>query len=212
RLELKLSHISLSSTQPNKTFNLSEVGFFTPRNNRFYGGIKNKSLNIYFYKIDPYVLLDLYFQNCLPELQFSMDIHSATFNIGLKSRQRNYLPAKKNYLFWLYFIYIFTYFFFAVQLFRASLLHRKNSTVTQIHYVIQFFLVFKILSFGIELANLCYTKYIGNAHGFLGLYSGFILRSRYLYLGLSYKYRLVLSCETQNETLGEDISDDWDLY
>ncbi|KAF9601621.1 hypothetical protein IFM89_020915 [Coptis chinensis] len=94
----------------------------------------------------------LYFKNCLSQVQVSMDIQSAMYNVDAKSGRPNYLTSGKNYLFAIYFALIAIYLSLSAA-WIIALDNRSSSPrrVFRIHYVMLVVLFARLLSFALEL-------------------------------------------------------------
>ncbi|PIA58510.1 hypothetical protein AQUCO_00500448v1 [Aquilegia coerulea] len=183
RIELNVSHISFSNHPSH--LNLShQIGFLlAPRLSasvwdpsttcylqsdfvkvlytfHFEGAVSQSpinNLNLVFSVTDPDEFI-LYFENCLhPQLNSSMDIHSAMYNLDLKSGKRNYLSAGMNYIIGVCVIGSCIYLLLSVLFLIHSLLPGKKISSG----VVLFFAVYKLTSFIVELTYLYYMKHIG---------------------------------------------------
>lgn len=188
RLQLNLSRISFSNPNPDLNLTLSHMGFFLARRlifsvDNFYfdapcilqtghamllytiGGdaLKNKKSIDILLNVTEADVFNLYFENCLsPEIRVSMDIRSAMYNLEPETSEQNYLSARKNFLFVIYFVLACIYFTFSA--FWIGALHRQRNSeggAFEIHHVMLLFPVLKLFNFLVELLRLRYIKHAG---------------------------------------------------
>ncbi|KAF8412067.1 hypothetical protein HHK36_000020 [Tetracentron sinense] len=190
RLELNVSHISLSN--PNPDLDLSQAGFFLCTRDSWIHVLQQiqdseitcalqsdlvklvytfdrlkgaKSFDTLFTETDANQFT-LVFANCLQQLQVSMDVRSAMYNLDGKSSsssRRDYLSAGKTLLPRVYFLFFLIYFTMAGL--WIYLLHKQRLTVFRIHFFMLAVLVLKALNLLCEAEDKSYIKRTGSAHG-----------------------------------------------
>lgn len=186
RLELNVSGISLS----NPNLDLSQVGFFLCTRDSWmrvlqqleegevkcalrsdlvkpvytFDKLKNaKGFSTVFSEndADQYTLV---FANCYQnQLQVSMDVNSAMYNLDGKSGRRDYLSAGKTILPRVYFLFSLVY--FALAGLWISVLYKKRLTVFRIHFFMLAVLLLKTVNLLCEAEDKSYIKRTGSAHG-----------------------------------------------
>ncbi|KAB1220468.1 hypothetical protein CJ030_MR3G009928 [Morella rubra] len=186
RLELNVSGISLS----NPNLDLSQVGFFLCTRDSWmrvlqqleegevkcalrsdlvkpvytFDKLKNaKGFSTVFSEndADQYTLV---FANCFQnQLQVSMDVNSAMYNLDGKSGRRDYLSAGKTILPRVYFLFSLVY--FALAGLWISVLYKKRLTVFRIHFFMLAVLLLKTVNLLCEAEDKSYIKRTGSAHG-----------------------------------------------
>ncbi|KAK6948011.1 Transmembrane protein GPR107/GPR108-like [Dillenia turbinata] len=185
RLELNVSHISLSLSAPNVDF--SKVGFFLCTRDSWSHVLKQiedaeitcalnsnsiklvytfdrlntgDNFNALFTSVDAdqYTLV---FANCLPQLPVSMDVHSTMYN--LEGNRRDYLSAGKTVLPRVY--YLFSVIYFVLAGVWIHLLYKKRLTVYAIHFFMLVVVILKALNLLCEAEDKSYVKRTGTAHG-----------------------------------------------
>lgn len=192
-LELKVSQISLSDTNPD--IDLSQLGFFLSTRDAWIHVLQQiqevdvtcalhsnlvklvysfdrlpgaapagraTSFVSLFNVTDPgqYTLL---FANCLPQLQVSMFVQSAMYNVEPSSGSRIYLSAGSAVLPLVYFIFSLAY--CGIAAVWVSFLVRKRLTAYRIHYFMLAVVIFKALNLLSEAEDKSYIKRTGSAHG-----------------------------------------------
>ncbi|XP_068635517.1 protein CANDIDATE G-PROTEIN COUPLED RECEPTOR 7-like [Aristolochia californica] len=187
RLELNVSRISLSNSSPE--YDLSQIGFFLCTRDSWLHVLQQiQDLDItcalqsdlikLVYTFDRLrgnsafdTLLQeseanqftLVFANCLPQVQVSMDVRSAMYNLEGKNGRPDYLSAGKTVLPRVYF------FFFLVYSALAGLwiyvLYMKRLTVYRIHFFMFAVVILKALNLLCEAEDKSYIKRTGSAHG-----------------------------------------------
>ncbi|KAG9453153.1 hypothetical protein H6P81_006057 [Aristolochia fimbriata] len=187
RLELNVSRIALSNSSPE--YDLSQIGFFLCTRDSWLHVLQqiqdlditcalqsdliklvytfdrlhgNSSFNTLY--LEPEAnQFTLVFANCLPQVQVSMDVRSAMYNLEGKSDGRDYLSAGKTVLPRVYF------FFFLVYSSLAGLwiyvLYKKRLTVYRIHFFMFAVVILKALNLLCEAEDKSYIKRTGSAHG-----------------------------------------------
>ncbi|GAB4835048.1 hypothetical protein Ancab_033316 [Ancistrocladus abbreviatus] len=187
RLQLNVSHISLS----NPNIDLSKVGFFLCTRDAWLQVLQqledsditcaldsnlvklvfrfdslskdNKfNFNILFNESDSdqYTLV---FANCYENLQISMNVHSAMYNLDGKKGRRDYLSAGRTILPRIYFLFSLAYFGLAI--FWIHILYKKRLTVFRIHFFMLAVVILKALNLLCEAEDKSYIKRTGSAHG-----------------------------------------------
>ncbi|KAL2902863.1 hypothetical protein RDABS01_027945 [Bienertia sinuspersici] len=110
---------------------------------------------------DQYTLV---FANCYPEnLQISMNVRSAMYNLDGKSRTRDYLSAGRTILPRVYFFFSIIY--FCITVFWIYILYKKRLTVFRIHFFMLAVVIMKGLNLLCEAEDKSYIKRTGSAHG-----------------------------------------------
>ncbi|KAI3881097.1 hypothetical protein MKX03_010110 [Papaver bracteatum] len=187
RLELNVSHITLSN--PNPELDLSQIGFFLSTRDSWIHVLQQiqdlditcalqselvkvvytfdklkgaKELGI-LYSESESNQFTLVFANCLPQLQVSMDVRSEMYNLDGKNSNRDYLSAGKTVLPRVYFLFFLAY--FSLSVVWVYFLYKKRSTVYHIHYFMLAVLVLKSLNLLCEAEDKSYIKRTGSAHG-----------------------------------------------
>uniref|UniRef100_A0A5B7BPC8 Protein GPR107 n=1 Tax=Davidia involucrata TaxID=16924 RepID=A0A5B7BPC8_DAVIN len=189
RLELNVSHISLSNPSPD--LELSKVGFFLCTRDSWlhvlqqiedaeitcalqsnlikpvhnFDSLKAEASNSFdtlFVETDAdqYTLV---FANCLQQLKISMDVRSAMYNLDGKSGRRDYLSAGKTVLPRVYFLLSLIYFSLAGV--WIYVLYKKRLTAFRIHFFMLAVLILKALNLLCEAEDKSYIKRTGSAHG-----------------------------------------------
>lgn len=187
RLELKVSKISFSNTNPDLDF--SKVGFFLCTRDSWmhvrqqfedgeitcalqsdlikhvfsFDNLKGKNeFNIVYPEndADQYRLV---FANCLQPLKVSMDVRAAMYNLEGKSNNRDYLSAGITILPRVYFFFSLIY--FALAGLWIYVLYRKRLTVFRIHFFMLAVVIMKALNLLCEAEDKSYIKRTGSAHG-----------------------------------------------
>lgn len=187
RLELNVSKISLSNTNPDLDF--SKVGFFLCTRDSWlhvlqqledgeitcalqsdlikpvftFNDLNGKSE---YNTINPENDADQYtlvFANCLQQLKVSMDVKSVMYNLEGRSNNRDYLSAGKTILPRIYFLFSLIYFTLAGL--WIHVLYRKRLTVFRIHFFMLAVVVLKALNLLCEAEDKSYIKRTGSAHG-----------------------------------------------
>ncbi|MCL7028281.1 hypothetical protein MKW94_024495 [Papaver nudicaule] len=187
RLELNVSHISLSN--PNPELDLSQIGFFLSTRDSWIHVLQQiqdlditcalqselvkvvytfdklkgaKELGIVYSESESNQFT-LVFANCLPQLQVSMDVRSEMYNLDGKNSNRDYLSAGKTVLPRVYFLFFLAY--FSLSAIWVYFLYKKKSTVYHIHYFMLAVLILKSLNLLCEAEDKSYIKRTGSAHG-----------------------------------------------
>ncbi|KAI3904591.1 hypothetical protein MKW98_014771 [Papaver atlanticum] len=187
RLELNVSHITLSN--PNPELDLSQIGFFLSTRDSWIHVLQQiqdlditcalqselvkvvytfdklkgaKELGI-LYSESESNQFTLVFANCLPQLQVSMDVRSEMYNLDGKNSKRDYLSAGKTVLPRVYFLFFLAY--FSLSVVWVYFLYKKRSTVYHIHYFMLAVLILKSLNLLCEAEDKSYIKRTGSAHG-----------------------------------------------
>ncbi|KAK9122281.1 hypothetical protein Syun_019898 [Stephania yunnanensis] len=192
RLELLVSHISLSN--PNPDLDLSLLGFFLSTRDSWIHvlrqiqdleitcALRSDSVHLVysFDRLKPpnpntfaisfnqtdanqYTLV---FANCLPNLRVSMDVKSMMYNIDTtvdNSDIRDYLSVGKTVLPRVY--YFFSIIYFSISGAWIYVLIRKRMTVYRIHFFMLAVLIMKALNLLCEAEDKSYIKRTGSAHG-----------------------------------------------
>ncbi|RZC69599.1 hypothetical protein C5167_032726 [Papaver somniferum] len=187
RLELNVSHITLSN--PNPELDLSQIGFFLSTRDSWIHVLQQiqdlditcalqselvkvvytfdklkgaKELGIVYSESESNQFT-LVFANCLPQLQVSMDVRSEMYNLDGKNSNRDYLSAGKTVLPRVYFLFFLAY--FSLSVIWVYFLYKKRSTVYHIHYFMLAVLILKSLNLLCEAEDKSYIKRTGSAHG-----------------------------------------------
>ncbi|XP_077245591.1 protein CANDIDATE G-PROTEIN COUPLED RECEPTOR 7-like [Tasmannia lanceolata] len=187
RLELNVSHISLSNPSPD--LDLSQMGFFLSTRDSWIHVLNqiqdlditcvlqsdlikvvytfnnlagNSSFNSLFKEPDA-GQFTLVFANCLPQIQVSMDVCSAMYNLEGKNTRRDYLSAGKTILPRVYFLFFLIYSSLAGL--WIYLLNKNRLTVFRIHFFMLAVLLLKALNLICEAEDKSYIKRTGSAHG-----------------------------------------------
>ncbi|XP_010267415.1 PREDICTED: protein GPR107-like [Nelumbo nucifera] len=187
RLELNVSHISLSN--PNPELDLSQVGFFLSTRDSWIHVLQQiqdlditcalqsdlvkvvytfdrlkgaKSFDSMFPENEANQFT-LVFANCLQQLQISMDVRSAMYNLDGKSGRRDYLSAGVTILPRVYFLFFLVYFCLAGL--WIYVLYKKRLTVFRIHFFMLAVVILKALNLLCEAEDKSYIKRTGSAHG-----------------------------------------------
>ncbi|KAI3873573.1 hypothetical protein MKW92_007627 [Papaver armeniacum] len=187
RLELNVSHITLSN--PNPELDLSQIGFFLSTRDSWIHVLQQiqdlditcalqselvkvvytfdklkgaKELGIVYSESESNQFT-LVFANCLPQLQVSMDVRSEMYNLDGKNSNRDYLSAGKTVLPRVYFLFFLAY--FSLSVVWVYFLYKKRSTVYHIHYFMLAVLILKSLNLLCEAEDKSYIKRTGSAHG-----------------------------------------------
>uniref|UniRef100_A0A5B7BKF9 Protein GPR107-like n=1 Tax=Davidia involucrata TaxID=16924 RepID=A0A5B7BKF9_DAVIN len=105
----------------------------------------------------------LVFANCVPDLQISMNVHSAMYNFDPKSGHRDYLSAGKTVLPSIYFMFFLIYSSLAG--IWIYILYNKRLSVFHIHFFMLAVVVLKALNLLCETEDKSYIKRTGTAHG-----------------------------------------------
>ncbi|OVA04729.1 Transmembrane receptor [Macleaya cordata] len=187
RLELNVSHIKLSNPSPE--LELQQIGFFLSTRDSWLHVLQQiQDLDItcalqselvkVVYTFDKLKgakefgtvfsetesnQFTLVFANCLPQLQVSMDVRSAMYNLDGKSSSRDYLSAGKTVLPRVYFLFFLIYFSLAG--IWIYVLYKKRATVYHIHFFMLAVLILKALNLLCEAEDKSYIKRTGSAHG-----------------------------------------------
>ncbi|GAB4858104.1 hypothetical protein Ancab_016006 [Ancistrocladus abbreviatus] len=189
RLELNVSHISLS----NPNVDLSKFGFFLCTRDswlhvlqqledtdvtcaldsqlvkvvfRFDSLSKDNNNNYHFNVLFNESISDQYtlvFANCYSNLQISMNVFSAMYNLEGKNGRRDYLSAGRSILPRVYFLFSLAY--FALCFFWIHILYKKRLTVFRIHFFMLAVVILKALNLLCEAEDKSYIKRTGSAHG-----------------------------------------------
>lgn len=105
----------------------------------------------------------LVFANCYQNLQVSMNVLSAMYNLDGKGGERDYLSAGRTILPRMYFLFSLVYFCLAV--FWIYILYKKRLTVFGIHFFMLAVVIMKALNLLCEAEDKSYIKRTGSAHG-----------------------------------------------
>ena len=109
-------------------------------------------------------LFTLVFANCIADLEVSMDVKSAMYNLEGKSlSNRDYLSAGKAKLPLIYFAFALIY--VGLTLIWAYVSYAKRMVVYHIHFFMLAVLVLKALNLLCEAEDKKYIKRTGSAHG-----------------------------------------------
>nr|DAD36147.1 TPA_asm: hypothetical protein HUJ06_006787 [Nelumbo nucifera] len=183
RLELNVSHISLSN--PNPELDLFQVGFFLSTRDSWIHvlqqiqdgeitcalqsglvkvvytfdrlkGAKNFGVVFTENEANQFTLV---FANCLQQLQISMDIRSAMYNLDGRSGRRDYLSAGNSILPRVYFLFFLVYFSLAGL--WIYVLYKKRLTVFRIHFFMLAVVLLKALNLLCEAEDKSYIKRTG---------------------------------------------------
>ncbi|KAL9439691.1 hypothetical protein AB3S75_025200 [Citrus x aurantiifolia] len=187
RLELNVSKISLSNSNPDLDF--SKVGFFLCTRDSWlhvlqqledgeitcalqsdlikhvftFNNLNGKSEYNTIYSENDADQYTLVFANCLQQLKVSMDVRSAMYNLEGRSNNRDYLSAGKTILPRIYFLFSLIYFTLAGL--WIHVLYRKRLTVFRIHFFMLAVVVLKAVNLLCEAEDKSYIKRTGSAHG-----------------------------------------------
>lgn len=187
RLELNVSKISLSKSNPDLDF--SKVGFFLCTRDSWlhvlqqledgeitcvlqsdlikqvftFNNLNGKSEYSTIYSENDADQYTLVFANCLQQLKVSMDVRSAMYNLEGRSNNRDYLSAGKTILPRIYFLFSLIYFTLAGL--WIHVLYRKRLTVFRIHFFMLAVVVLKAVNLLCEAEDKSYIKRTGSAHG-----------------------------------------------
>lgn len=187
RLELNVSKISLSNSNPDLDF--SKVGFFLCTRDSWlhvlqqledgeitcvlqsdlikqvftFNNLNGKSEYSTIYSENDADQYTLVFANCLQQLKVSMDVRSAMYNLEGRSNNRDYLSAGKTILPRIYFLFSLIYFILAGL--WIHVLYRKRLTVFRIHFFMLAVVVLKAVNLLCEAEDKSYIKRTGSAHG-----------------------------------------------
>lgn len=187
RLELNVSKISLSNSNPDLDF--SKVGFFLCTQDSWlhvlqqledgeitcalqsdlikhvftFNNLNGKSEYSTIYSENDADQYTLVFANCLQQLKVSMDVRSAMYNLEGRSNNRDYLSAGKTILPRIYFLFSLIYFILAGL--WIHVLYRKRLTVFRIHFFMLAVVVLKAVNLLCEAEDKSYIKRTGSAHG-----------------------------------------------
>lgn len=187
RLELNVSKISLSKSNPDLDF--SKVGFFLCTQDSWlhvlqqledgeitcalqsdlikhvftFNNLNGKSEYNTIYSENDADQYTLVFANCLQQLKVSMDVRSAMYNLEGRSNNRDYLSAGKTILPRIYFLFSLIYFTLAGL--WIHVLYRKRLTVFRIHFFMLAVVVLKAVNLLCEAEDKSYIKRTGSAHG-----------------------------------------------
>ncbi|KAK9197580.1 hypothetical protein WN944_012763 [Citrus x changshan-huyou] len=187
RLELNVSKISLSKSNPDLDF--SKVGFFLCTRDSWlhvlqqledgeitcalqsdlikhvftFNNLNSKSEYDTIYSENDADQYTLVFANCLQQLKVSMDVRSAMYNLEGRSNNRDYLSAGKTILPRIYFLFSLIYFTLAGL--WIHVLYRKRLTVFRIHFFMLAVVVLKAVNLLCEAEDKSYIKRTGSAHG-----------------------------------------------
>lgn len=187
RLELNVSKISLSKSNPDLDF--SKVGFFLCTHDSWlhvlqqledgeitcalqsdlikhvftFNNLNGKSEYNTIYSENDADQYTLVFANCLQQLKVSMDVRSAMYNLEGRSNNRDYLSAGKTILPRIYFLFSLIYFILAGL--WIHVLYRKRLTVFRIHFFMLAVVVLKAVNLLCEAEDKSYIKRTGSAHG-----------------------------------------------
>lgn len=187
RLELNVSKISLSKSNPDLDF--SKVGFFLCTRDSWlhvlqqledgeitcvlqsdlikqvftFNNLNGKSEYNTIYSENDADQYTLVFANCLQQLKVSMDVRSAMYNLEGRSNNRDYLSAGKTILPRIYFLFSLIYFILAGL--WIHVLYRKRLTVFRIHFFMLAVVVLKAVNLLCEAEDKSYIKRTGSAHG-----------------------------------------------
>lgn len=187
-LELNVSHVSLSNPSPD--LDLSLLGFFLSTGDSWLhvlGQLQDgeitcalqsrlvklvytfdklppadRSFGVLFSEFDP-GQFTLVFANCLPQLQISMDVRSAMYNVDPKNSRRDYLSAGSTALPRIYFLFFLIYASLAGL--WIHVLYKKRLTSFRIHFFMLAVLVLKALNLLCEAEDKSFIKRTGSAHG-----------------------------------------------
>ncbi|XP_068650956.1 protein CANDIDATE G-PROTEIN COUPLED RECEPTOR 7-like [Aristolochia californica] len=187
RLELNVSQISLSNSSPE--YDLSQIGFFLCTRDSWLHVLQqiqdlditcalqsdliklvytfdrlrgNSSFDTLFEEAQANQFT-LVFANCLPQVQVSMDVRSAMYNLEGKSDRRDYLSAGKTVLPRVYFFFFVVYSSLAVL--WIFVFYKKRLTVYRIHFFMLAVVILKALNLICEAEDKSYIKRTGSAHG-----------------------------------------------
>ncbi|CAM8876424.1 unnamed protein product [Rhodiola kirilowii] len=105
----------------------------------------------------------LVFANCLQQVEVSMDVKSAMFNLEGRSEKKDYLSAGKSVLPRVYFLLSVVYCVMVVV--WISVLCKKRLTVHGIHFFMLAVVILKTLNLLCEAEDKSYIKRTGSAHG-----------------------------------------------
>lgn len=187
RLELNVSRISLSNPSPD--LDLSQLGFFLSTRDSWlhvlqqiqegeitcalqsslvkpvytYDHLANAQSFDAFYSEPDAGQFTLVFANCLPQLQISMDVRSAMYNLDPKTNGRDYLSAGSTVLPRVYFLFFLAY--AALGGLWIFVLYKKRLTAYRIHFFMLAVVVLKALNLLCEAEDKSYIKRTGSAHG-----------------------------------------------
>lgn len=187
RLELNVSKISLSNSNPDLDF--SKVGFFLCTHDSWlhvlqqledgeitcvlqsdlikqvftFNNLNGKSEYSTIYSENDADQYTLVFANCLQQLKVSMDVRSAMYNLEGRSNNRDYLSAGKTILPRIYFLFSLIYFTLAGL--WIHVLYRKRLTAFRIHFFMLAVVVLKAVNLLCEAEDKSYIKRTGSAHG-----------------------------------------------
>ncbi|XP_034709722.1 protein CANDIDATE G-PROTEIN COUPLED RECEPTOR 7 [Vitis riparia] len=187
RLELDVSQISLSNSNPN--LDLSKIGFFLCTRDSWlhvlqqleesditcalksdvvktvysFDRLKGATSFGTVYQMNDADQFTLVFANCLQQVQISMNVRSVMYNLEDKNGRRDYLSAGKAVLPRVYFLFSLIYFGMAAIWIRV--LHKKRLTVFRIHFFMLAVVILKALNLLCEAEDKSYIKRTGSAHG-----------------------------------------------
>ncbi|KAK9145789.1 hypothetical protein Sjap_005692 [Stephania japonica] len=192
RLELRVSHISLSNPSPDLA--LYQLGFFLCTRDSWIHvlhQIQDQEITCALHSdaVKPVFTFDLLnsshtialsfnqsdanqytlvFANCLPNLRVSMQVTSMMYNLDAAADAdgkdvRDYLSVGKTLLPKIYFFFSITY--FSLGALWTYVLIKKRMTVYRIHFFMLAVLIMKALNLLCEAEDKSYIKRTGSAHG-----------------------------------------------
>jgi G protein-coupled receptor 107 len=168
RLELKLSKVSFSDTNPD--FDFTKVGFFLCTRDSWlhvlqqledteitcalksdlvkqvltFKELNGKSEHNTLYHQNDADQYTLVFANCLQQVKVSMNVRSAMYNLDGKSENRDYLSAGKTILPRVF--YLFSLIYFVLAGIWIYVLYKKRLTVFRIHFFMLSVVILKALN------------------------------------------------------------------
>ncbi|KAF9609561.1 hypothetical protein IFM89_017200 [Coptis chinensis] len=133
---------------------------------------------------------DLYFGNCQPEFEVSMDVHTEMYNV--KGNTKDFLPAGEIQLPRMYFLYFLIYSgFFAIW---VILCIKQRPTVDKIHLIMGALLLFKALKLVCAAEDKLYVRRTGTPHGWdiafyiFGFFKGVVLFTVIILIGTGWSF------------------------
>ncbi|KAF5175487.1 hypothetical protein FRX31_034921 [Thalictrum thalictroides] len=133
---------------------------------------------------------NLYFGNCQPEFEVSMDVHTEMYNV--EGDKKDFLPAGQTQLPKMYFLYFLIYAtFFVIWVFVCI---KQRPTVDKIHLIMAALLLFKALKIICAAEDKLFVRTTGTPHGWdiafyiFGFFKGVVLFTVIILIGTGWSF------------------------
>ncbi|KAL5712093.1 hypothetical protein ACHQM5_014298 [Ranunculus cassubicifolius] len=133
---------------------------------------------------------NLFFGNCQPEFEVSMDVHTEMYNV--EGGKKDFLPAGQTPLpqMYLFFFLVYSGFF----LLWVYICIKQRPTVDKIHLIMGALLLFKALKIVCAAEDKLYVRRTGTAHGWdiafyiFGIFKGLLLFTVIILIGTGWSF------------------------